>query len=105
MKIKLEFRKNGTDLYHGVHEIECAEDFGRAFAVAWQELHRVQLGRESSVGAHMNENVLSRSTCGIGIFSMRLNARTRAPSGRKRACLSRLPLSVFSSLPHQCGGA
>jgi hypothetical protein len=63
MKIKLEFRKNGTDLYHGVHEIECAEDFGRAFAVAWQELHRVQLGRESSVGAlmeHMNENVLER---------------------------------------------
>jgi hypothetical protein len=63
MKIKLEFRKNGTDLYHGVHEIECAEDFGRPFAAAWQELHRVHLGGESSVGAlmeHMNENVLER---------------------------------------------
>ena len=44
--------------------IEYAEGFGRGFAVAWQELHRVQVGHESSVGAlmeHMNENVLERS--------------------------------------------
>ena len=63
MKIKLEFKENGTDLYLGVHEIENAEDFGRAFAAAWQELHRAQLDHESSVGAlmeHINENVLGR---------------------------------------------
>ena len=104
MKIKLEFKKNGTNLYLGIHEIENAEDFGRAFAAAWQELHRAQLDHEFECGGpdgahkrkrartigrrlhncHKDLSGLRRPTLGQPLIQ--INGRKRATRRARPAC-------------------
>lgn len=62
MKLELVVRrKDGTQLYEGVHEIVDAESFGRAFTDVWGQVHDRQLQKSTSIGALMetlNEGVL-----------------------------------------------
>lgn len=63
MKIQLKITKDGAPLYAGVHEVEDADDFGRACAQAWSTLRQRQLDSETSIGAlmdHLSQTVLDQ---------------------------------------------
>jgi hypothetical protein len=53
MKAKLRIIKDGKILHTSSCEINSAEDFGRACADLWHQLRRIQLDRETSIGAAM----------------------------------------------------
>ncbi len=63
MKIQLKITKDGAPLYTGVHNVEDADDFGKACAEAWSTLRQRQLDSETSIGAlmdHLSRTVLDQ---------------------------------------------
>jgi hypothetical protein len=61
LKIKLRITKADAVLYEGVHDIQDAESFGKAFVEVWEHLRTQRLEKATSIGALydvLNDNVL-----------------------------------------------
>jgi len=56
MKVRMQISKDHVSLCAGTYEVADADSFGKACADLWCQLQERQLGRESSVGALM-ENI------------------------------------------------
>jgi hypothetical protein len=61
MKVRLKIMKSDAVVYDAGHEINDAEQFGKAFSGVWRHLHAKRLEQAHSVGEAMeniNDSVL-----------------------------------------------
>jgi len=63
MKLKLRITSGNTFLYTGAYDVVDADSFGSACADAWSKLRQMQLEKETSIGAlmeNLDDMVLDR---------------------------------------------
>jgi len=53
MKVRLRITSGGTFLYTGAYDVVDADSFGQACADAWSKLRAMQMNKETSIGALM----------------------------------------------------